>query len=181
MDSIRNKGFLPVQNVAVSIPHSGCLYCRQIRADIRLRHGNCGDDLPGDTSRKPPRFLFFVAETIDVMNNDITVERNHQTGNSPVIKFLHDNDRILITGCQPTVFLFDPGAEIAVISHLVPHRSGNYFILFPFFIIRNDLAIEIPAKSIPEDSVFFRKRASFHCPIPFHHSLISLHKYKNDL
>ena len=73
--AVGNKGLGAIENIMITIQHSGGVGALKIRTGARLGHGNRGNQFAGNTQRQILFLLLFAAITNDVRHGNIIVQR----------------------------------------------------------------------------------------------------------
>jgi len=102
---------LSIDDVGITVLDRRGAYGGKVGPGPRFRHGECGDAVTRDASRKPPLLLLVVPVGEEIGHDDVRVEGKEKSAAVRPCEFLCQDERVEKIRSGAAVLLGQPGAE----------------------------------------------------------------------
>ena len=155
--AVCDECLLAIDDVITALAPRSSAHRLQIRSRARLSHCDSADQFSRCHFGKPFELLRFGAISEQIMRNDIrmdAVARAEATTKTEPADFFRDHNIVSARAAAAAIVFRDAGAQEARLPRFQPRGTINHACGFPFFAVRQHLALKKPARLIANDCQF---------------------------
>ena len=140
--TVGDKDFRAIHHIVITLKGGSGLDALQIGTGTRLGHGHGSDRFTGGHFGQPLAFLFMGAKVVDVVGNNVRMQRKAAGRITHPGLLFHKNHRVEAVNAAATVFLGHGGTQQPKLTRLVPQLAIEMLLLFPLLVIRGNFRLE---------------------------------------